>query len=89
MTDSENLSFDDMLNAITSDPTMPYEELQKNETALRVDQVISSMPDNLREILLLSYFKRFSYKQMAEILSIPIRTVKSRLHTAVVVSERI
>jgi RNA polymerase sigma-70 factor (ECF subfamily) len=89
MTDSENLSFDDMLNAITSDPTMPYEELQKNETALRVDQVISSMPDNLREILLLSYFKIFSYKQMAEILSIPIGTVKSRLHTAVVVSERI
>jgi RNA polymerase sigma-70 factor (ECF subfamily) len=89
MTDSENLSFDDMLNAITSDPTMPYDELQKNETALRVDQVISSMPDNLREILLLSYFKRFSYKQMAEILSIPIGTVKSRLHTAVVVSERI
>jgi RNA polymerase sigma-70 factor (ECF subfamily) len=89
MTDSENLSFDDMLNAITSDPTMPYEELQKNETALRVDHVISSMPDNLREILLLSYFKRFSYKQMAEILSIPIGTVKSRPHTAVVVSERI
>jgi RNA polymerase sigma-70 factor (ECF subfamily) len=89
MTDSENLSFDDMLNTITSDPTMPYEELQKNETALRVDQIISSIPDNLREILLLSYFKRFSYKQMAEILSIPIGTVKSRLHTAVVVSERI
>ena len=89
MTDSGNLSFDDMLNIITSDPTMPYEELQKNETALRVDQIISSMPDNLREILLLSYFKRFSYKQMAEILSIPIGTVKSRLHTAVVVSERI
>jgi RNA polymerase sigma-70 factor (ECF subfamily) len=89
MTDSENLSFDDMLNTIPFDPTMPYEELQKNETALRVDQIISSMPDNLREILLLSYFKRFSYKQMAEILSIPIGTVKSRLHTAVVVSERI
>ena len=68
---------------------MPYEELQKNETALRVDQIIASMPDNLGEILLLSYFQRFSYKQMAEILSIPVGTVKSRLHTAVVVSERI
>jgi RNA polymerase sigma factor (sigma-70 family) len=89
MTDSENLSFDDMLNIITSDPTMPYEELQKNETALRDDQIISSMPDNLREILLLSYFKRFSYKQMAEILSILIGTVKSRLYIAVVVSESI
>ena len=83
MTDSEDLSFDDMLNTITSDPKMPYEELEKNETALNVGQIIASMPDNLREILLLSYFQRFSYKQMAEILSIPIGTVKSRLHTAV------
>jgi RNA polymerase sigma-70 factor (ECF subfamily) len=81
--DSQELSFDDMLNTVTSDTTMPYEELQKNETALRVDQIIASMPDNLREILLLSYFQRFSYKQMAEILSIPIGTVQSRLHTAV------
>ena len=83
MMDSEDVSFDDMLNTITSDPTMPYQELEKNETALRVRQIIAGMPDNLREILLLAYFQRFSYKQMAEILSIPIGTVKSRLHTAV------
>jgi len=83
MADSQDLSFDDMLNAISSDRTMPYEELQKNETALRVERIISDMPENLREILVLAYFNKFSYKQMAEILSIPIGTVKSRLHTAV------
>jgi RNA polymerase sigma-70 factor (ECF subfamily) len=83
MTDSEDLSFDDILNSVTSDDTMPYEELQKDETALRVRRIISDMPENLREILIFAYFNRFSYKQMAEILSIPIGTVKSRLHTAV------
>ena len=83
MGDSEDLSFDDVLNTVTSDKTMPYEELQKSETAFRVRQIIADMPDNLREILILAYFNRFSYKQMAEILSIPIGTVKSRLHTAV------
>ena len=83
MADSQDLSFDDMLNTVTSDDTMPYEELQKNETASRVGQIIADMPDNLREILILAYFQRFSYKQMAEILGIPIGTVKSRLHTAV------
>jgi RNA polymerase sigma-70 factor (ECF subfamily) len=62
---------------------LPHEELQKGETASRVGQIIADMPENLREILLLAYFERFSYKQMAEILSIPIGTVKSRLHTAV------
>ena len=83
MADSQDLSFDDMLNTVTADETMPYEELQKNETASRVGQIVADMPDNLREILVLAYFQRFSYKQMAEILSIPIGTVKSRLHTAV------
>ncbi len=83
MGDSEDLSFDDVLNTVTSDGTMPYEKLQKSETSLRVRQIIADMPENLREILILAYFNRFSYKQMAEILSIPIGTVKSRLHTAV------
>jgi RNA polymerase sigma-70 factor (ECF subfamily) len=81
--DSEDLSFDDVLNTVTSDSTMPYEKLQRGETALHVRQIIADMPENLREILVLAYFNKFSYKQMAEILSIPIGTVKSRLHTAV------
>ena len=83
MTDSEELSFDDILNSVTSNGTMPYEELQRDETALRVRRIIADMPENLREILIFAYFNKFSYKQMAEILSIPIGTVKSRLHTAV------
>ena len=81
--DSEEMSFDDVLNTLTSDSTMPYEKLEKGETAARVRQVIANMPENLREILILAYFNKFSYKQMARILSIPIGTVKSRLHTAV------
>jgi RNA polymerase sigma-70 factor (ECF subfamily) len=83
MADSQELSFDDMLNTVTADNTMPYEELQRNETAARVARIVEEMPENLREILVLAYFQRFSYKQMAEILGIPIGTVKSRLHTAV------
>jgi len=81
--DSQEMSFDDVLNTLTSDSSMPYEDLQKNETASLVGKIITDMPENLREILILAYFDKFSYKQMAQILSIPIGTVKSRLHTAV------
>jgi RNA polymerase sigma-70 factor (ECF subfamily) len=81
--ESQDLSFDDVLNALTSDKTMPYEQLQQDEIAVRVRKIIVDMPENLREILILAYFNKFSYKQMAQILSIPIGTVKSRLHTAV------
>ncbi len=83
ISESQEMSFDDVLNTLNFDTTMPYEELERNETASRVGQVIADMPGNLRGILILAYFNRFSYKQMAEILSIPIGTVKSRLHTAV------
>ena len=61
--DSQEMSFDDVLNTLTSDSSMPYEDLQKSETASRVGQVITDMPENLREILILAYFDKFSYKQ--------------------------
>jgi len=83
MADSEEMSFDDVLNTLTCDDTIPYKKLERNETAGCIRQVIADMPENLREILILAYFDKFSYKQMAQILSIPIGTVKSRLHTAV------
>jgi len=82
--DASDVSVDDVLNSITSFKETPYDEVSKDETAAQVREIIFDMPGNLREILILAYFKQFSYKQMADILSIPIGTVKSRLHTAVV-----
>lgn len=83
ISESEDMSFDEMLNSLGSDTAVPYDEVERTETAERVGEVIANMPESLREILVLAYFNRFSYKQMADTLSIPIGTVKSRLHTAV------
>lgn len=83
LADSQEMSFDDVLDSLASDSTMPYEELEDGEIASQVRQVIADMPESLREILILAYFNKFSYKQMADVLSIHIGTVKSRLHTAV------
>jgi RNA polymerase sigma-70 factor, ECF subfamily len=83
ISEAQDMSFDEMLNTLGSDNTEPADELERNETADRVKEVIAGIPENLREILILSYFNKFSYKQMADVLSIPIGTVKSRIHTAV------
>ncbi len=83
MADAGDVSMDEVVNILTSYETTPEDEVSRDETSVRVRQIIAEMPDNLREILLLAYFEQFSYKHMAEILSIPIGTVKSRLHTAV------
>jgi len=82
--DSGEATVDDIVNLLQSNKTTPDEEFDRDETARRVHEIISQMPEHLRAILILAYFEQFSYKQMADILSIPIGTVKSRLHTAVV-----
>lgn len=70
----------DLLEAITQTPDTP---MQQDELQRAVQESVMSMPDHLREILLLSYFHQFPYKTISEILGIPLGTVKSRLHAAV------
>ena len=70
----------DLMEADTPDAD---ESMQKAELQEAVQQTVMAMPDHLREILLLSYFHQFPYKQIGTILGIPLGTVKSRLHAAV------
>lgn len=78
--DDESGEFIDLMQSIDNAPdiAMQREELQK-----AVHDTVLAMPDHLREILLLSYFHQFPYKQISDILDIPLGTVKSRLHAAV------
>ncbi|MBM4113144.1 MAG: RNA polymerase sigma factor [Phycisphaerae bacterium] len=61
----------------------PGEPMERDEEARIVKVVVDELPANLREILLLAYFQRMSYGQIADALGIPLGTVKSRLHSAV------
>lgn len=80
MNSEEGNFFIDLLEA---DLPMPSDRLEREELEGLVKETIRSMPEHLKEIMLLSYFHRFSYNQISEILEIPLGTVKSRLHTAV------
>ena len=78
--DDESGEFIDLIQAAES---MPGEPLEKEELQQEVQKTVMGMPEHLREILLLSYFHQFPYKQIGDILDIPLGTVKSRLHAAV------
>lgn len=53
------------------------------EREAMVQRAVTELPLSLREVLLLAYFQRLSYAEIAETLEIPLGTVKSRLHAAV------
>jgi len=57
---------------------LPDEDSQAAEVAA----ALASLPDRLREVVLLRYFEELSEKEMAEKLEVPKGTVKSRLHHA-------
>jgi RNA polymerase sigma-70 factor (ECF subfamily) len=61
----------------------PDESVANLETRQTVQNIVLQMPENLRIVLVLGYFQDLAYKEIAEILEIPLGTVKSRLHAAV------
>jgi RNA polymerase sigma-70 factor (ECF subfamily) len=74
---------DEFLSLIASSAEAPDSPMEKEEIRAKVRAVVLAMPSSLREVLLLSYFHQFPYKQIADMLGIPLGTVKSRLHSAV------
>lgn len=78
--EDEGAEYIDLMQSVDAGPDEP---LERQELQQMVQKAVMGMPDHLREILLLSYFHQFPYKQISDILDIPLGTVKSRLHAAV------
>jgi len=71
------------LDFLADDAIGPPDALDEKEEKEFVRNIVDKMPEHLKEVLILSYFHRFPYKEIADILGIPLGTVKSRLHAAV------
>ena len=71
------------LDLMPSQVPAPGEALADSETQEAVKAILDQMPEHLRAVLLLCYYQELSYKDIAEILGVPLGTVKSRLHAAV------
>ena len=78
--EGEGQRYVDLMEADLPRPEAPVLDAERSRL---VKSAVDAMPAHLREILLLSYFQRMSYNQIADALQIPLGTVKSRLHTAV------
>ena len=68
---------------LLADHTTAEEIFEAKQQRELIREVVGRLPDHLRQILILAYFSKLSYQEMAEVLEIPLGTVKSRLHSAV------
>lgn len=69
-------------DVLESNNEKPDSLVMMDEKKVQVRKAIDTLPENLRQVLLLAYFHEFKYQEISEVLDIPLGTVKSRLHAA-------
>lgn len=68
---------------MASQKPSPHEKALKNEQIKQLEACIKKLPIKQQEVLALTLDGEVKYAQAAEILKIPVGTVKSRVHSAI------
>ena len=72
-----------LVELLVSGEPNPLHELDRQERRMAVREGVEGLADSLRAVVVLVYYQGMKYREAAEVLDIPVGTVKSRLHTAV------
>jgi len=72
----------ELVDLVRGGGLQPAETLQKKEQSESVRRAVEKLPLQLQTIVSLVFFQGLKYREAAEKLSIPVGTLKSRMHTA-------
>ncbi|HJL60983.1 MAG TPA: sigma-70 family RNA polymerase sigma factor [Pseudomonadales bacterium] len=68
--------------AIPSESGGPEEKMYNVELSRAIQQMLMKLQEDYRSVIVLRHFMELSYDEMAEVLDIPVKTVRSRLYSA-------
>lgn len=71
----------DVVEAASAEP-LPPTRLEANEQTMIVRSAIAELPERQRESIALYAFEEMSYREIAEVLEMPINTIKTLIHRA-------
>lgn len=74
--------FEPMLEAPASDANRTPDSVARAQNSVHIQAALMELKSEYREVLVLRYFTECSYGEIADVLRIPGKTVKSRLFTA-------
>lgn len=60
----------------------PERELERKEQGTSIDEAINSLPENYRDVIIYRHKDDKSYEEIADLLGIPVGTVKARIFRA-------
>jgi RNA polymerase sigma-70 factor (ECF subfamily) len=80
---SQDDSSNSFVNLLEGTETDPLEGLEASERQQWVREALDQLPIYLRSVVVMAYYQGLKYREIAEVLDIPVGTVKSRLHAAV------
>ncbi len=71
-----------LLDLVASDEAAPSAEMDEAERRSWIRGAVAALPDQLKATVNLVYYQGMKYRDAAEVLHVPVGTVKSRLHAA-------
>jgi RNA polymerase sigma-70 factor (ECF subfamily) len=72
-----------LVDLLTSKEPVPTAQLSAAERSQWLHEAVEQLPEPLQDVIRLVYFQEMKYREAAEVLDIPVGTVKSRMHAAV------
>lgn len=79
---TERVGEEEMERTMADTDLTPDERAARAEQRRRIDRALAELPEHHRTIITLSDLEGLSYKEIADVLEIPMGTVMSRLHNA-------
>src|SRR5206468_2225404 len=73
-----------LLDNLESRLPAPHDLVEGQERGEKIRAAVDQLPEFLRQVLVLAYYQGLKYREIADVLGIPVGTVKSRLHAALV-----
>lgn len=72
-----------LMDLLVSKEVDPEQRMQATQQRDWIRQAVEQLPESLRQVVNLIYYQGLKYREAADVLGIPVGTVKSRLHSAI------
>ena len=80
---SDDADAGSLLQVLLSREPEALDNVDRSEQRAWVRRAVRQLPESLRGVVILLYYQGLKYREAAEVLGIPVGTVKSRMHAAV------